>query len=294
MTRENVYVPKIGLVPPRELSFVPAADGSDAPLVKFMKNALVDIPMNYWAVYEHTLLTAAEVFESEPAIGETRHRIDASFPDPITLLTLLSQITHYNELFTAVMIATQIPVAKLARQAADIANLSKGRLTLGMASGWSEKESEGLGVGAQFHHRGDIFEQKIPALEMMLTGIPVNLEIAEEKIVNMGINPKANYPIRIGIGGGLGNLDNPHTLAVLERAAKFGDLWMPMGEIGPFLERKPIVEEFLTKYGRDLEKFGYMGRVTLGRKTLDECVDDLLAWIKAGVTHVTLTTAGQK
>ncbi len=293
MLRENNHVPKIGLVPPRELSFFPGLDGSDSPLESFMKSALIDAPGYYWAVYDHALLTATEVFNSLPASGESRHRIDSSFPDPIALLTLLSQITTHNELFTAIMIATQIPVAKLARQSADIANLSRGRFTLGLAPGWSEQEAEGLGVGKEFHNRGSLMEQKIPALEMMLTGIPVNLEIGKEKIHSMGINPKAYYPIKIGIGGGLGPLKNPHTLEVLKRVAKFAEMWMPMGEIDPFLERKPIIEEYLAQYGRNLEDFEYMGRVTLGRKPLDDCVDDLLAWKKAGATHVTLTTVGQ-
>lgn len=40
IAKEIYRVPKIGLVPPRELSFLPTPDGGDSPLMMFMKNAL--------------------------------------------------------------------------------------------------------------------------------------------------------------------------------------------------------------------------------------------------------------
>lgn len=292
MVERVLRVPKIGVVPPRELSFLPDSRG-EIPLVEFMRGAIPDHSSFFWAVFQHILLTAGNTFSSEPYKGETRHNIESSFPDPFGLLTVLSQITSKNDLFTAVIPATQMPLGDLAQRYASISNLSNGRLWAGLAAAWSEDEHKALGYGDIFHHRGEILDQKIPALEMVLSGIPVNLHIGREHIRNMGINPGTKHRVRICIGGGLGPLDNPNTISVLRRAAMYGDMYMPMGDVGPFIERKPIILKYLEEFGRNPSDYGFMGRITLGRKPIDECVDDLLAWIKAGATHVALTTVGQ-
>lgn len=284
---------KIGFVPPRELSFRPTGDGENSPVENFIQGMGFDSPNTFWTVYSHILLSEAERRPTPAVEGETTHTMKDSFPDPFALLNMLAHVTQYAELFTSVIVAPQMALGDLTSRIAAIANLSRGRFRFGGASGWSLDEFKGLGVGDRFDHRGKFFEEQIPILKRLLSGEVVDITIEREKIQGMGINPAANYPVPFWLGGGLGSLDDHRTIEVLERIAEWSDGYMPLGNVGPFLERRPILFEMLDKHGRDITHFGVMGRVTLARKSLGKCVDDYLAWKDAGATHILLTTFGQ-
>lgn len=280
---ELLRSPMLGLVPPaKEVSFTSPTAEKESDLMSIVER-WPDAPSFFLAVYHHTILAEEMRPHSIPAIGETRYKSDTSFPDPIALLSVLARAKTKNELFTAVMVAPQLATAALAQQIAAIANLSHGRFSFGAGVGWNMSEYDALGMGHRFKNRGTFLNQQIPALEMMLTGKTVSLEIGEdEKIDRMSINPGTNYNVPIWIGG----LSD----AALQRAAFYGDGWMPLGNKEPFMELKPKILKLLEKNRRDPSKFGFMGRVTLGTKTTEEAVKDFLAWIDAGVTHIALTT----
>lgn len=280
---ELLRSPKLGLVPPaKEVSFTSPTAEKESDLMSIVER-WPDAPSFFLAVYHHTILAEEMRPHTAPAVGETRYKSDTSFPDPIALLSVLARAKTSNGLFTAVMVAPQLATAALAQQIAAIANLSHGRFSFGAGVGWNQSEYDALGMGHRFKNRGKFLNQQLPAIQMMLTGKTVNLEIGEdERIDRMSINPGTNYNVPFWIGG----LSD----AALERAAFYGDGWMPLGNIEPFVELKPKILKLLKKNERDPKKFGFMGRVTLGTKNVDEAVKDFLKWIDAGATHVVLTT----
>ncbi len=285
MAGREILVPKLGLVTPtKELSTIPNGSGEDSDLMQLIAR-WPDAENFFLAVYHHTILSEEMRIHSQPAQGETRYKSTTPFPDAISLLSLLAKAKTRNELFTAVMIVPQMQTAVLAQQVAAISNLSNGRFGLGVGVGWNKSEYDAVGMGGRFEKRGKILNQQIPALEMMLTGKSVRLEIGGENLDNMAINPPAEHEVPIWVGG--------LSPAALERAAFYGSGWMPLGDVEPFIKGKEVLLRLLDENHRDPNDFGFMGRVTLGTKTLEESVDDFLAWIDAGVTHVVLTTTGK-
>lgn len=279
--------PRLGLVPPtKEVSSIPYNIGGEtkSDLLRLI-GELPDTQYFYLAVYHHTVLGENITSSSKPRQGETRYVNTTPFPDPMSLLTQFAQETKNNELFTAVIVAPQLQTPTLVQQIAAIANASRGRFRLGVGVGWNDAEYAAVGMRDRFHIRGKILNQQIPVIEMMLTGKTVNLSIGNERIENMAINPQSHHDVPIWVGG----LSDQ----ALERAAMYGNGWMPLGDVGPFIEGKRILLDLLEKNRRNVEDFGFMGRITLGIKTIEKCVDDYLAWMSAGVTHIALTTTGK-
>ncbi len=279
--------PRLGLVPPtKEVSSIPSEfHGEKKSDILRLVGRWPDAPPFFLAVYHHTTLSEEMQPSIPPRQGETRYTSITPFPDPMTLLAQFAQEKKHNELFTAVMVAPQLQTPTLAQQVAALANLSEGRFRFGVGVGWNEAEYRAVGMEDRFHRRGKILNLQIPAIEMMLTGRVVNLTIGSEKIDNMAINPHSQHEVPIWVGG--------LSVQALERAAIYGNGWMPLGDVGPFIEGKQILLRLLETNRRAVEHFGFMGRITLGTKTIEACVDDYLAWIDAGVTHIALTTTGQ-
>jgi alkanesulfonate monooxygenase len=96
------------------------------------------------------------------------------FLESLTTLTALAGVTERVRLGTGVLVlALRNPVV-LAKTAATVDHFSKGRLMLGMASGWYEREFHACGV--PFRERGRIVEHNLDVLERFWSGEPVSGE----------------------------------------------------------------------------------------------------------------------
>jgi len=244
----------------------------------------LDAPPYFIAVYHHTILPTEARNHTPPREGETRYTAETPFLDPIVLLTALAQETSECQLFTTVLIAPQMQTVNLAKQAADLANISKGRLNLGLGVGWSQAEMDSLGMN--FNTRGKRLNAQIPLLELLWTGKKVTHQIDQENINGMALNPIPKHDIPIWVGG----LSD----AALERAAKYADGWMPLENAQTIIKNIPLLIQYLEIYERNLEEFKIMGRVPLGMQPLSKCVEDFLKLKEAGITHVALTTTGKQ
>ncbi len=133
----------------------------------------------------------------------------APFYEPFTTLAWLAGITSGVRLGTTVLIAPYRHPLAIARMAANLNDLSGGRLVLGVGVGWAAQEFDALGV--PFARRGQLTDDCLLALRAAW---------ADEQDYRAG-----RIPVWIG-----GNSD-----AGLRRAVRFGDAWHPLRFTMPWL-----------------------------------------------------------
>ncbi len=133
--------------------------------------------------------------------------------DPLTSLAYLAGTTERIGLGTAILNLPYRPALPTAKMLATIQELSGGRLRLGVGVGWMKAEFQALGVDRKRRGRItdetlDFFQRCFAKDEMEANGQPFLFL------------PRPERP-PFYIGGAA-----PHAL---ERAARYGDGWLPMG-----------------------------------------------------------------
>jgi probable F420-dependent oxidoreductase len=137
-----------------------------------------------------------------------------------TLITLgyLAGVTSTIELGTSILVLPQRDPVLVAKQAATIAELSAGRLTLGVGVGWLEREFEYL--GADFTGRGAVTDEYLQVLQTLWAADgPVSFRGSTTAFSGALFSPVPDPDSRprIVIGG-----SGPRAF---RRAATFGDGW---------------------------------------------------------------------
>lgn len=211
--------------------------------------------------------------------GVTR---DSPFNEPFVLGGFLAAMTDRVELATGVLVLPQRPTALVAKQAAELDILSGGRLRLGVGSGWNPLEFEAL--GADFHTRGRRVEEQIELLRRLWEEDVVDFRGMWHRVDRAGLNPRPARRVPIWFGG--------NSEAVLRRAARIGDGWIPLG-LQPGDEARATLQRlrgYLLEAGRTPESFGIDGaaRPTMGDS--EAWRQDVERWRDLGATHITLRT----
>jgi alkanesulfonate monooxygenase SsuD/methylene tetrahydromethanopterin reductase-like flavin-dependent oxidoreductase (luciferase family) len=126
----------------------------------------------------------------------------APFYEPFTTLSWLAGLTREIRLGTTVLIVPYRHPLLIARMAANLNDLSGGRLVLGVGVGWAREEFSALGV--PFRDRGRLTDEHLLAIRAAWQ---------DETDYRSG-----HIPLWIG-----GNSD-----AALGRAVRLGDAWHPL------------------------------------------------------------------
>lgn len=163
-------------------------------------------------------------------------------------LTYAATQTKRLELGTLVCPTTFRHPVLTARMAAQVDDLSSGRLTLGLGAGWHEREHKQFGI--PFYHRQTRYEMLEEALEittrLFKSDIPVNYAgkhyPLEEAILLPRPQRAGGPPILIG-GNGMNK--------TLPLAATYASEWnSPHTTPAEFQERNQRLDELLEKAGR--------------------------------------------
>jgi alkanesulfonate monooxygenase SsuD/methylene tetrahydromethanopterin reductase-like flavin-dependent oxidoreductase (luciferase family) len=145
------------------------------------------------------LLMVSDHIAVTPDVAE---QYPAPFYEPFTTLAWLAGITSRVRLGTTVLIVPYRHPLLIARMAANLNQLSGGRLVLGVGAGWARQEFEALGV--PFRQRGSLTDEYLQAVR------------------NAWDNDEDYRSGRIPIWVG-GNSD-----AGLRRAVRLGEAWHPL------------------------------------------------------------------
>lgn len=169
--------------------------------------------------------------------------VDPPFPviDSLTLLAAVAARTTRIKLGTGVLVLPLRNPVVLAKELSSLDLIAKGRLLLGMASGWYKREFDAVGV--PFNQRGRIMDRNLEILRRLWTEEQVEGEYLPHRFRGSNMSPKPPRPPVTLIGG--------YVERVLERAALNGGwltyFYTPEG----FAKSWAKVRGFAEKAGKD-------------------------------------------
>lgn len=208
----------------------------------------------------------------------------SNFHEPMVLFGFFAAVTHAIELCTSIVILPQRQTVLVAKQAAAIDVLSRGRLRLGVGLGWNAVEYEAL--GEDFHTRGRRSEEQVALLRALWTEPLVTFNGQYHTVTDAGIMPlPVQRPIPLWMGGGAVD-------ASLDRIARLADGWFPQVPLERAAEAVAEMRGRVTAAGRDAATFGIEGRGSAATGGPDDWTSAAVAWGQAGATHFSLNTMG--
>jgi probable F420-dependent oxidoreductase len=248
--------------------------GSDPAAIRDWAQAAEDLGYAYIEVPDH-------VFGATARDGWTP-RYDEKDPFHETFVTLgfLAAVTKKIRLSSGILIAPQRQTGLIAKQAAEVDLLSGGRLRLGIGGGWNHVEYEAL--GADWKTRGARQAEQAEVLRRLWTEDVVDFEGRFHRLKGVNIvPPPVQRPIPIWFGGS--------SDAVVKRAARLGDGWMPIMAPDTEAERKlAMLREEIRSHGRDSAKFGIEGWLRMNDDDPQQWAAAADGWRRLGADFVML------
>jgi probable F420-dependent oxidoreductase len=176
-----------------------------------------------WTV-EHVVVPGGYVsrYPYDPS-GRMPGGEDAPIPDPLVWLAYVAARTGRIVLGTGMLILPQRSPVVLAKEAATLSVLCRGRLVLGVGLGWLREEFEAIGV--PFAERGRRTDEWITAMRALWSEDQPSFHGEHVHFEDARLWPKpTGRSIPIVIGG--------HSEAAARRAGRIGDGFFP-GTSGP-------------------------------------------------------------
>jgi probable F420-dependent oxidoreductase len=252
----------------------------DPTAVRQVGKAVEDLGFAHLLAYDH-VLGAVHADRTPPLTGPYTER--DPFHDPFVMFAHLAAITQRIHFATGILVLPQRQTALVARQAADVALLSGGRLRLGVGIGWNFVEYEAL--GQDFHTRGARQEEQIQLLRRLFTEPIVDFSGRFDRVDRASLLPKPVRPVPIWLGG--------HGDVAFDRAARLADGFIFFGgKSGDTIDSWNRLRDRVGALGRSVEDFGG-DWVVLSRGGLDDLTAEIDAWRRAGGTHVSIDTMGR-
>jgi probable F420-dependent oxidoreductase len=250
--------------------------GNDPGAIRDFAQTAEGLGYSHLLIYDHVLGAVHE--DRDPPLTGPYTEADA-FHEPMVLLGYLAGVTSRIELATGVLILSQRQTALVAKQAAELAILSRGRFRLGVGSGWNPVEYEALGV--PFEGRGERLEAQVELMRRLWSEPLLDHEDAFHRIDRASILPRPERPIPIWFGG-MGKRP-------IRRAARIGDGFTFGGINRPIREAAAQLREELARYGRGDAPFGVETQVGFGLGP-DAWRQAVERWMPLGLTHLSLRT----
>lgn len=227
-------------------------------------------------VYDQMLAFASPEIEIEA--GEW-HR---EAVEPLVLVAHLAAATERVEFLTSVIVAPQRPTVLLAKQAADVATLSNGRLILGLGVGANPAMYRAL--GQDFHTRGRRFEEQIAVMRALWSQPKVTFHGEFHYLEGVSLDPRppgGAVPIWIGT----------YAQRTWRRIGRLGDGWVGAGRSPSRLpERRTIVDEAAREAGRDPADIAIHMQVDVAGTDVEQQVAHARRCDEAGATHLSFSS----
>ena len=190
-------------------------------------------------------------------------REDFDIPDPLIWLSYVAAATKKIRLATGVMILPQRNPLVTAKAVATLDRLSKGRMILGIGSGWLEEEFDALGVS--FDDRGDRTDEYLEAMKQAWASDTANYGGKFVNFSNVYSRPQpASGHVPIIVGG--------HSRRAARRAGELGDGFFPgRGQLDELAALFDHARHCAEESGRDPEALEF----TAGGPTNPDYVEQL-------------------
>jgi probable F420-dependent oxidoreductase len=279
---------RVAGVAPRLCVGFPHRIGTDPDAIRAFAQAVEAAGYDDLLVIDHVAGAHADRLQG-PMGGFARapYTHENPFHEIFTLLGYLAAVTARIGLVTNVLVLPQRETVLVAKQAAEVDILSRGRLRLGVGVGWNSVEFEAL--GCDFHDRGARIEEQVAVMRRLWAEPLVTFAGRWHRLDRVGINPLPGRPIPIWMGSGARDVS-------LRRAARFFDGWVPLRQSSEELRSAlATLRAYLAEAGRDPRSFG----LGLSLRIEDEPgsadgwrrrIDDLRA---LGATRVSVQVGGR-
>ncbi|MDX2274544.1 MAG: TIGR03619 family F420-dependent LLM class oxidoreductase [Hyphomonadaceae bacterium] len=203
--------------------------------------------------------------------------------EPITTLSVLAGATSRIRFSTGIIISPLRPAALLAKQIGTLDDLSKGRLSIGVGTGWQKEEY--LACGVPWESRYDLMMEQAQAMRALWRDAPARFDgefIKFEKTYCRPAPVKGSVPLLFGLAPSPKNVS---------RMAAHGDGWVPMQQDPKKLkEGMAEIRAEMRKVGRGDAPFGLRAvpRILLKDNAPDfeTSMEQIPALIEAGATEI--------
>ncbi len=215
-----------------------------------------------------------------------------SYDDPwhesFTMLAFLAAVTTTIEVSSAMALVTLRDPVLVAKQAAEVDLLSRGRLRLAVSVGWNREEQRALGVDPAT--RGRRIEEMVPLLRRLWTEDAVTHSGESFTLDEVGIHPRPPRPIPIWMGGGGFETQGHPGEVSMRRAAQLADGFKLMaptgGDVDRAIDTARRLHELAAAEGRTID---IEARLLTQLTPPDEWASVVARYREAGVfTHVGL------
>lgn len=249
--------------------------GTDPGAIKAYLQGVEELGMTHLLIYDHVMGVKRESGFKGP------YDSDTAFHEPFAFFGFAAAVTERIELVTTVLILPQRQTVLVAKQAAEIALLSNNRLRLGVGTGWNKVEYTAL--NENFHNRGKRQAEQVELMRKLWTSDVFDYQGEYHTIENASINPRPTQPVPIWFGGS--------APALLERCAKLGDGFMPLGGANDksaaiLAEIKRIREGA----GLSMDGFGVQSQAQWAGGNPERWRAHASTWKEIGATHIAVAT----
>ena len=206
--------------------------------------------------------------------------------EPMMLLSNIAAVTKAIELVPSVIILPARDTVYFAKQAAELDNLSEGRLRLGVGIGSSEAEYGYL--GKEFSNRGHRCSEQMRLLQELWVKDEVNFSGVFHNISGAGLNP---LPIQRPIPMWIGGRAIP-SQPVVERIGQISNGWFVLCSPNDIEGVRAKIAAEAIKAGRSPDEIGEEAGVAVVGEREHEWKRRVKEWKKIGLSHLCLRTLG--
>ncbi|HKZ68973.1 MAG TPA: LLM class F420-dependent oxidoreductase [Anaerolineales bacterium] len=255
--------------------------GNDPAAIRDYAQMAESLGFTHIVAYDHVLGANPE----RPGGWKGPYTHESAFHEPFVLFSFMAAHTTTIQFVPGVIILPQRQTALVAKQAATLDVLSKGRLRLGVGLGWNEVEYAAL--GQDFHTRGRRIEEQVALMRQLWTQPLVTFNGKWHTLPDVGLKPlPVQRPIPIWFGGSVE--------AAVKRLARLADGWLltyrSLDQARPMLEK---LDQFLAEAGRSRDSFGLEPRLVYGDGDPESWAKEIEAWKAFRPTHLSFNTMGK-
>lgn len=252
--------------------------GADPGALRAYAQGVEELGSANLLIYDHVLGGDRD----RPGGLEGPYDKDTLFHEPLTTLAFIAGLTRRIELVTAVLVLSQRQTVLVAKQAAEVAILSGDRLRLGVGVGWNALEFQAL--GEDLRDRGRRQEEQVDLLRKLWTSEDSFSYDGEFHTVDRAaMKPLPARPIPIWFGGS--------APAVLDRCARLGDGWIPLGSPKPKIgDRIRAIRDQRAADGKSMDGFGIQAQAQYAGGNPDRWRTHARSWRDLGATHLAIST----
>ena len=216
--------------------------------------------------------------------------LEEPWPEPLTVLAAMAGASTRVRFGTGVLITPLRPAVLLAKTLATLDVLSRGRLEVGVGTGWQKEEYQAEGL--DFARRWQLFDDGLRACKVLWRDAPAAFESPSVSFREIWCLPRplqpGGPPLWFGVALG------PKNLA---RITELGAGWMPM-DSRPEALRDGIAKlrAAFRSAGRSFEGFGVRAHAPTVRRAdksvdLDATLAGIAPLVEAGATSIAFALA---